>query len=139
MRRSIFATQPSPKKTKRHPGLTPTDHRTLGLRLQGIHNELCSIYAQLEVAYPRSESAVKQAQEASKAVDKVRCRLDDLVAKEGQPDISWGSTIRVYYGSNVAVSYRLVRAATGPQDECVDEWASDAPVGSETVSGLTAG
>lgn len=104
---------------------TPTEHRALGLRLQGIRREMDEIYHDLACHYPLSDIAVVQAGNAVRHIDRVRSRLDDLVATEGAPDIAWGDSIRVYFGADVDVMYRRSDAGRKQVGLCADRWPPD--------------
>ena len=76
------------------PGFTLDRHDAAGIVLSQMHNDLGRLYVDLGNAYPGSAKAVKLVERAQKAVDALRCELDNVVCRE-RPD--YEDAIRVYY------------------------------------------
>ncbi|QOX78763.1 hypothetical protein FY034_07405 [Trichlorobacter lovleyi] len=79
------------------PGYTIEQHEQLGIELQAMRDRLVKIQVELSHAYPIKLAS--KVDPACKAVDALRCALDDQICKEhpGNKDM-----LRVYYRANRA-------------------------------------
>jgi hypothetical protein len=82
-----------PKK----PGYTLEQHEQLGIELQSMRDRLVKIQVELSYAYPIK--LANKVNPACKAVDVLRCALDDQISREhpGNKDV-----LRVYYRAGQA-------------------------------------
>lgn len=80
----------------RKPGLSRRQHVDLGAQLQAARDTLVHALTLIGNAYPHTSKATRLAEKASKAVDALRCELDDVSARE-LPGDRWSPLI--YYGA----------------------------------------
>jgi len=73
-------------------------HNELGIALQEMRDRLCSVATDLGKAYPKGVANL--AVRSCEQIDKLRCKLDDIVCKEN-PDHK--DAIRVYYRGSKTV------------------------------------
>lgn len=78
--------------------LTYEEHVTLGVNLKAVREQLLTIVIRTSRGYGVSSRSVKLADQATVAVDRLRCELDSLLCQSLAPsDSSWRG---VYYGKN---------------------------------------
>jgi len=75
-------------------GLTPEQHRELGMRLGRLKCELHEVFDQMVQAYPRKRGPLYWTLRLIHAADMLCFTLDREMARE-HPDMSWE---QVYYG-----------------------------------------
>lgn len=93
-----FPPNPGGTQTARRPGLTLDGHRQVGSALKGSRDGLVRLVVELAGAYGKSGRVVALARKAADAVDKLRCELDGIVARETtRAEWDAGDLGRVYY------------------------------------------
>lgn len=80
--------------SSRKKGLTWEEHQALGAELQAMRNRLVQLTVELHTAYPLAVANL--ASGAAESVDKLRCKMDDLVISE-HPARETRELIGTYY------------------------------------------
>lgn len=96
-----YATSKGMTMSSRKPHNLPAcRHVEIGTQLQEARDRLVRLMVELSHAYPKTSKQVQAAARAQKAIDQLRCVLDDVSAGE-LPREAWSASI--YYGANVDV------------------------------------
>lgn len=78
------------------PRFTPEQHVEVGKRLGDARFVIATLATELANAYPHNSAAVRLAHSATRTLDKLRCELDSVSAREMTAE-QWSPLI--YYGN----------------------------------------